>query len=162
MRALLDREHRDVLQQFAWSKVLLGFDYDGTLAPIVTDPKRAMMRKSTFALLKRVAERYPTVIISGRAHADVRKLMGGLHVAGIIGNHGLEPWHSSERFEKTVKRWLPVLRKALDGISGVKVEDKRYSVAVHYRLARNPRTAARWTPCWAATAARTPTPCPSR
>jgi trehalose 6-phosphate phosphatase len=137
MRALLDKAHRDVLQQFAWSKVLLGFDFDGTLAPIVTDPDRAVMRPKTRALLAKVAKRYPCVIISGRAHKDVRKLVTGVDVAGVIGNHGLEPWHSSDRFERSVKRWVPKLHKALDGVPGVQIENKRFSVAVHYRQARN-------------------------
>jgi trehalose 6-phosphate phosphatase len=32
---------------FAWSNVLLAFDYDGTLAPLVAAPHRARMRVST-------------------------------------------------------------------------------------------------------------------
>ena len=44
MRDILSRAGREVLQQFAWSNVLLAFDYDGTLAPIVRDPNKAAMR----------------------------------------------------------------------------------------------------------------------
>ena len=141
MGALLNREHREVLQQFAWSKVLLAFDYDGTLAPIVSDPRRAVLRKSTRELLSQVAERYPTVVISGRSHADVRKRVSGLGVAGVIGNHGLEPWAAADRYHRAVKRWMPKLHRALGDVPGVQVENKHYSVALHYRHAKNKRTA---------------------
>ena len=57
MRDILSRGNREVLQQFAWSKVLLAFDYDGTLAPIVMDPDRAAMRPTTRRRLAAVAAR---------------------------------------------------------------------------------------------------------
>ena len=72
MRHILARANRDVLRQFACSRVLLAFDYDGTLAPIVSDPKQAAMRATTRALLSEIAKRYPCVVISGRARADAR------------------------------------------------------------------------------------------
>lgn len=141
MTPLLDRQHRDVLQQFAWSKVLLAFDYDGTLAPIVSDPKQAVLRPSTRALLAEVARRYPCVVISGRAHADVRKRVAGLGIQSVIGNHGLEPWHSAARFARAVRKWMPVLQRKLGHLPGVKIEDKHYSVAIHFRHARRKREA---------------------
>lgn len=141
MAPLLDRQHRDVLQQFAWSKVLLAFDFDGTLAPIVADPRRAILRPSTRALLSEVARRYPCVIISGRAHADVRKRVAGLGIQSVIGNHGLEPWGSADRFARAVRRWMPVLKRKLAPIAGVKIEDKHFSVAIHYRHARRKKEA---------------------
>jgi trehalose 6-phosphate phosphatase len=139
--ALLFPRNREVLQQFAWSNVLLAFDFDGTLAPIVTDPRKAALRPSTRALLARVARRYPVVVISGRARADVRRRVAGLGVKSVIGNHGLEPWSSGVRFERTVRRWLPSLRQALGSFAGVKIEDKQYSLAIHYRAARRKREA---------------------
>ena len=33
---LFSRANHDLLEMFAWSNVLLAFDYDGTLAPLVT------------------------------------------------------------------------------------------------------------------------------
>ena len=48
---------------FAWSNVLLSFDYDGTLAPLVSAPARATMRVSTRHLLRRASRLYPCVVI---------------------------------------------------------------------------------------------------
>ena len=45
MKPLFDKEGLQVLRQFAWSNVLLAFDFDGTLAPIVTEPGEARMRR---------------------------------------------------------------------------------------------------------------------
>ena len=57
MKDILSRAHREVLQQYAWSNVLLAFDYDGTLAPIVRDPEKAAMRPAMRRLLVQVAQR---------------------------------------------------------------------------------------------------------
>lgn len=141
MTALLAPRNRDVLQTFAWSKVLVGFDFDGTLAPIVADPRRAQLRPSTRTLLEQVARRYPCVVISGRGYEDVRRRVAGLGIKGVIGNHGLEPWHSGARFQRAVRRWLPQLRRALAAVPGVTVEDKHFSLAIHYRHARRKREA---------------------
>ena len=40
MKNILARANREVLEQFAWSNVLLAFDYDGTLAPDRRRPGR--------------------------------------------------------------------------------------------------------------------------
>ena len=139
MAAILSPRNLEVLQQFAWSNVLLGFDFDGTLAPIVADPDQARLRPSTRALLAQVARRYPCVVISGRAHADVRRRVAGLGIKGVIGNHGLEPWHLASRFRAAVRGWLPRLHRALSQFPGVVIEDKQYSLAIHYRQARRKR-----------------------
>ena len=66
MTYLFSRPTHDLLETFAWSNVLLAFDYDGTLAPIAARPEDAHMRPDTQALLTSVARAYPTVVISGR------------------------------------------------------------------------------------------------
>jgi trehalose 6-phosphate phosphatase len=136
MRYLLARANRDVLEQFACSRTLLGFDYDGTLAPIVRDPDRAALRPSTRRLLREVARAYPCVVISGRSRADVRRRLRGILLAEVIGNHGGEPWHASARARREVRRWLTRLQDRLGGIPGVVIEDKGLSLSVHYRRAR--------------------------
>jgi len=141
MRDILAGPQREVLRQLAWSRVLLGFDFDGTLAPIVRDPARAGMRARTRELLAELARRYPVVVISGRAHADVLARLAGIELAGVIGNHGLEPWRASERLRQLVARWKAELAPALAGWRGVVLEDKTYSLALHYRRERKKRAA---------------------
>ena len=69
-------------------------DVDGVLAPIVQRPEDAHVREETSVLLGRLARRYACVAcISGRAAADVRRLVGvgGIAYAGSHGAELLEP-----------------------------------------------------------------------
>ena len=76
MRYVLTRKSEEAVRRFLASPVLLAFDFDGTLAPIVGDPDRARLRPATRRLLRRVADAWPCVVISGRSRADVeRKLV---------------------------------------------------------------------------------------
>jgi len=133
---VLSQSSRVVLEEFASSKVLLAFDYDGTLAPIVTDPRRARMRARSRDLLLGLTRHFPVVVISGRAQSDLVKKLRGSGVSEMIGNHGMEPRHASSRYIVEVERWLPLIRAAVAAFTGVVVEDKGYSVAIHYRLSR--------------------------
>jgi len=139
---LFTRANQDLLEMFAWSNVLLAFDYDGTLAPLVNAPARATMRISTRRLLRRTSKLYPCVVISGRARGDALGRLRGVEVCRVIGNHGAEPSPGAEAMQRRVRRWLPVLKSRLSRYQGVIVEDKEFSVAVHYRQARQ-RNAAR-------------------
>jgi trehalose 6-phosphate phosphatase len=136
MKNVLSRSNLEVLEQIAWSNALLAFDFDGTLAPIVADPARAGMRARTRGLLDELTGLYPVCVISGRAQRDVRARLDGVQVREVVGNHGLEPWHESDSFVREVRRWLPILEEALAEHRGVVIEDKAFSVAIHYRASR--------------------------
>ncbi|HEX2880802.1 MAG TPA: trehalose-phosphatase [Polyangiaceae bacterium] len=141
MKNILSQAHREVLEQFSWSNVLLAFDYDGTLAPIVDDPKRAFMRQTTRNLLEAVVKLYPTIVISGRARDDARRLLHGVRVNEVIGNHGLEPWHTTDELTEQVQRWASLLQRQLASFRGLQLEDKTFSLAVHYRQSREKKKA---------------------
>ncbi|HKT80675.1 MAG TPA: trehalose-phosphatase [Vicinamibacterales bacterium] len=136
------REAQQRLEMFAWANVLLAFDFDGTLAPLTASPGRAAMRASTRRLLKQICRLYPSVVISGRSRADVRSRLRGVDLCQIVGNHGSEPWLGSAAIQRRIRTWVPTLRRQLAGEPGVVIEDKGFSVAVHYR-ASSDRSAAR-------------------
>ena len=48
---------------------------------------------------------YPCVVISGRSRDDVGRRLRGVPLAGVVGNHGLEPWHAESRATRGVGRW---------------------------------------------------------
>jgi len=141
MKHILAEAQRDVLAQLSWSNVLLGFDFDGTLAPIVADPQRAEPRASTRRLLERLVDLYPCVVISGRAVPDVKRRLAGLGLRAVIGNHGLEPWRATDDLRRTVERWKALLVPVLATLPGVEIEDKTYSLALHYRRSRKKKEA---------------------
>jgi trehalose 6-phosphate phosphatase len=141
MKNILSRQNRPLLEQFAWSNVLLAFDYDGTLAPIAEDPERAFMRPTTRELLQKISRRYPCIIISGRAQDDALRKLRGTGVYEVVGNHGLEPRHATSRLLDQVQRWLPVIEPAVEGHKGVVIENKLFSLAIHYRRSREKKKA---------------------
>ncbi len=136
MKPLFGREGLARLRRFAGSNVLLAFDYDGTLAPIVSAPGAVRMRRSTRVLFSTLAKRYPCVIISGRSRADLLARLRGISVALVVGNHGVEPWDAPRPERPMIRRWRTLLEARLNPLDGIEIEDKGYSIAIHYRRAR--------------------------
>jgi trehalose 6-phosphate phosphatase len=140
MKNLLLPANRVTLHEFVRGPVALVFDFDGTLAPIVRDPAAAALRPRTRALLARVAKRYPTAVLSGRAQKDVAARLHGIPLEHVVGNHGFE-WTGTpfggRLIAERVQAWHAALRTRLGSTDGVEIEDKRYSLAIHYRRARD-------------------------
>ena len=143
MKYILSAGNRGVLRKFASPDTLVAFDFDGTLAPIVRDRDLAAVRRTTRRLLAGLAACYSCVVISGRARKDVQRRLRGTGIRNVVGNHGIEPWSASPTLEQAVRRWLPLLSAGLRQFDGVEIEDKRFSVAVHYRGATRKQGARR-------------------
>lgn len=113
-------------------------DYDGTLAPIVFRPEHARLSAGMRETLGALATTWPTFVVSGRDLEDVRRLVG---IEGIAyaGSHGFDIAGPKIRFEvdpdvvPRIAGAAAELRAALAVIPGARVEDKRFSVAVHHR-----------------------------
>lgn len=146
MKHILARAQRAVLQDLSRRRAVLAFDFDGTLAPIVPDPGKARMRPVTRRLLNEVARLYPSAVVSGRALGDLRPRLEGVALRGLVGNHGAEDGARRPRRERAlhaVRDWQPVLRERLGPIPGVWIEDKRYTLTIHFRQAPRPARARR-------------------
>jgi trehalose 6-phosphate phosphatase len=142
-RSILSPRGRRVVGRFARSRVLVAFDYDGTLAPIARTPGAAGMRHATRQLLDRVAELYPCAIVSGRAYADLASRITRPPMRFLFGNHGIEPLAIDRSGAALVRQWVAQLRPQLAGAAGVVVENKTHSIAVHFRAAPDRRRAKR-------------------
>jgi trehalose 6-phosphate phosphatase len=141
---LLAPEQTAVLDALAARKPLLAFDFDGTLAPIVEDPASAHPDAETLAALKRAAALYPCAILTGRARRDLLARFHCLGMAELVGNHGVEwdpPIPQMGAAQRTVAAWAPLLEKALSGDPEVRIENKSFSLALHYRGAGDPKRA---------------------
>ncbi len=143
MKDILAASDRDVIERVARSQSLLAFDFDGTLAPIVADREAARMRGRTRALLLEVAQLYPCVVISGRSRGDVLPRLDGAVMVEIVGNHGIEPSPDQESVAAINAALRRALALELYGVAGVEMEDKRFSLAIHYRGSRDPIEARR-------------------
>lgn len=133
MQYLLSPACRPILRRLANQRTLCAFDFDGTLAPIVDHPEDAAMREPTHRLLGRLSELFPCVILSGRARADLLKKLEGLCLARVIGGHGSEPEAIARRRQGRIQKWRVAIEKQLGSTKGIWVEDKGFSLAVHYR-----------------------------
>lgn len=136
MTYLFSRPNQDLLEMFAWSNVLLAFDYDGTLAPLVDSPADAAMRPSTRRLLKLACRLYPCIVVTGRARNDAAARLRNIDLCRVVGNHGAEPSPHGKAMRRRVQQWMPELTARLSQRQGVIIEDKGFSVALHYRQAR--------------------------
>ena len=121
------------------NQIAVFLDYDGTLAPIVSQPEEAFLSDSMREALRELASLVPLAILSGRDLDDVRERVGidnvvyaGSHGFDIAGPDGLRRQMASDFLPKldTAEKKL---QEALDGISGARVERKRLSIATHYR-----------------------------
>jgi alpha,alpha-trehalase len=124
-------------------------DYDGTLTPIVSRPELAVLGDDMRAALASLARVWPTVIVTGRAREDVQRLVS-LDTIAYAGSHGFDivaPGPPALR-HLVGEEHLPIVRTAsealrieLEDVEGARVEDKRFAVAIHYRLVNDANVA---------------------
>jgi trehalose 6-phosphate phosphatase len=135
MKAILSAEGHGVIEELAARHALLAFDFDGTLAPLVADRAAAGVPVTTRRLLRALSLFYPCAVVSGRARSDVAVRLERIPLFAIVGNHGAEAGFG--RLDRTrrarVLCWVRTLKKDLSLVPGVEIEDKGFSVAVHYR-----------------------------
>jgi trehalose 6-phosphate phosphatase len=125
--------------------VLWLFDFDGTLAPIVKHPLEAAMPPDLRRLLRQLAQRHPgrVGVLTGRALGPLRKLVG-LPELIYGGTHGFEiegpdfRWRHpvSSVQQKRLHQMARLWRRELTGLRGLWMENKKWSLCVHYRQAR--------------------------
>src|SRR5215212_169474 len=116
-------------------------DYDGTLTPIVDRPEDAVISQGMRNAVRRLAQRCPVCVVSGRDRRVVQELIG-LDDLIVAGSHGFDIWSpegaiergEGTEFEVLLAEVKARLHEELDPIEGALVEPKRSSVAAHYRL----------------------------
>ena len=123
-------------------------DIDGTLAPIAPRPDQAKVPADTCKALERLID-IPdahVAIVTGRSVTDARRIVP-LTGIGVIGNHGFEVLGESGEVisEPAALTYLDAVRKAAKALAplptqvhGVVLEDKHWTLSVHYRLAARP------------------------
>jgi trehalose 6-phosphate synthase/phosphatase len=129
---------------------ILFFDYDGTLAPIVPDPAKAIMGEDVKKLLNDIAKRDTVVIVSGRDRYFLDKLFSDLPVH-MIAEHGAlikardsGEWQLNEGYEENWKDGIrPMMQIYAKRCPGAFVEEKETALAWHYRTADDKEYATR-------------------
>lgn len=124
----------------------LFLDFDGTLVDIVERPDAVAVDPSLAGILTRLQERLngALAIISGRPVSFLDSRLSP-HLYDIAGLHGLEhriagTLHLCDPDEHPqLRRMVGRLQDAVIGKTGVLIEDKGCSVAIHWRLAPQER-----------------------
>lgn len=119
-------------------------DFDGTLSDFADTAAEARIREENARALDLLADRVTLVaLVSGRATADLRARFERPWLR-YYGSHGLDRWHEdSVRIVPAAEEWRTSLQQLLAEFtpppdSGVYVEDKGITAAVHYRLSDDP------------------------
>jgi len=132
---------------------VVALDFDGTLAPIVADPRQARAHPDAVPALTALAPKVAAVVVITGRPAEVAVRYGGFADAPgldhlvVLGHYGAERWDAASG-EITapdphpgvaeVRAALPVI---LAGFEGAWIEDKGFAVAVHTRRAADPQAA---------------------
>lgn len=132
-------EWPELQRRIAASGTVVFLDYDGTLTPIAPRPELAVLSASMRNTLQCIANRWPTAIVTGRALDQILRMldMPGLTCAGSHGFdiQGPHTRHQVGRAERqTINAAFDRIRQRTAGTEGILIENKTFSVAVHYRL----------------------------
>jgi len=129
-------------------RLLVASDYDGTLAPIVSDPSKATPHRESVSALRALAGLPGTTaaVISGRALRDLAALSRLPVEVQLIGSHGSEfDIGFVHAIDADAKQLLREVQTTLGEISathpGTTIEVKPASVALHVRNAVSPEIA---------------------
>jgi trehalose 6-phosphate phosphatase len=130
------------------ARALIATDFDGTLAPIVADPREARAHPGAVAALRELAGVVGTLaVITGRPAAEAVELGGFEAVPGLIvlGHYGLERWEDGALTGPGDLPGVEAARERVPGVlagagapEGLWVEDKGSALAVHTRRAADP------------------------
>lgn len=130
-----------LIDDVAGRRLFVCLDYDGTLSAIVSDPDTATLIPGAAEALERLAAQCPVAVLSGRDLADIRDRVGlpGLWYAGSHGFELVGPDGSRDQNDaaasavRVLEAAAADLSHELEHLPGVRVEHKRFAVAIHYR-----------------------------
>lgn len=128
-----------------YHKIALFLDYDGTLVPIQKDPSQCILSNKIKSQLKLLAgsDRCYLTILSGRSLSDIRKMAGIKNIC-YGGNHGLDIAGIDIRYthpkalstRQVIIKIKKLLDKEIRTIKGAWLEDKKFTLSLHFRSAR--------------------------
>jgi trehalose 6-phosphate phosphatase len=138
-------KNRQVLHKTPLSSldnIAVMLDVDGTLLDIAPRPQEVFVPKNLRETLQRLRRQLDGAVafVSGRPLHDIDRIFAPL-ILPAVGGHGAEIRMSEDRDVKRHTRvnFDPVLKARFYEIAkigpGIIVEDKDYSIALHYRLA---------------------------
>jgi trehalose 6-phosphate phosphatase len=130
----------DVFTKLDLKTIALLLDVDGTIVDIGPSPTEVQVSRALLESLNRLFELTggAMALVSGRPIGDLDRLFAPLHLP-VVGGHGAEMRVRDNEIFYWTKPLPPDLRQRLADVQnigpGIVVEDKGYSLALHYRQA---------------------------
>lgn len=142
----------EILHLSEGKQIVMFLDYDGTLSPIVDDPDRAFMSRKMRRTVRKLANCFPTAIVSGRCIEKVYNFVK-LTELYYAGSHGMDikgPEQGS-KYEQILQdsksllcqpatELLPMIDEVYHKLvektkstPGAQVENNKFCVSVHFR-----------------------------
>lgn len=119
------------------------FDFDGTLADIVENYNEVIFTTTTRSTIESLSEKYFVGLLTGRSLIDIKNIISLPNLV-YAGNHGLEiqmnttnHWQHPDIPMQQLKASRQELQKIFAKKTGVKIENKNLSLAVHFRQAES-------------------------
>ena len=147
----LSPELSEALRRAAQAPALvIACDYDGTLAPFVDDPTRAVPAPGAVAALERLAAlpRTTVALLSGRNRAALAQVSGADTPVVLVGSHGSE-WEGGfdtpldDDEVALLARVGSDLEEIVSRTPGAHVESKPTAAVLHVRPVEDPDLRAR-------------------
>jgi trehalose 6-phosphate synthase/phosphatase len=131
---------------FQASRRLLILDYDGTLIPFARRPLQAVPPPTVIDLLAKLASepKNRVALVSGRPAEILDRWFGKVPQLCLVAEHGAEIKTPSDSSWKSLRPqtptdWkdgvMPILEHFVDRTPGSFVEEKKYALVWHYRMA---------------------------
>jgi trehalose 6-phosphate phosphatase len=127
-------------QDITTRKPIFFLDFDGTLAPIVSEPDGAELAPQMFDILSQLNKNTFCAIITGRDRADIEKriaidnlVYAGSHGYDIIGPNLNWIYEKGKASIPQLDNAQRELNNSIGKIEGIKIERKKFAIAVHYR-----------------------------
>ena len=130
--------------QFGEIAGLFIFDFDGTLSSIVPDRDAACLHPACRQLLKALVQ-IPDQFVAVLSSREIEDLSRRIPLPGVIlggasglewrmpGGHRIHPGDVAETRREETRAFVAPMLSRLSSFPGVEVENKGWSVAIHYR-----------------------------
>ncbi|TNM69462.1 trehalose-phosphatase [Streptomyces sp. NP160] len=121
--------------------VLLAFDFDGVLAPIVEQPGGARALPASASAIDELVrtDRVAVALVSGRAMDSLREVSGPPEGALLVASHGAEgdgvPSELDDGQRALLARVVEAVRAVVDAHAGTHLELKPAGAVIHTRSA---------------------------
>jgi trehalose 6-phosphate phosphatase len=139
----------EIIEASRGKQIVMFLDYDGTLSPIVPDPERAFMSKKMRRTVRKLAQCFPTAIVSGRCRDKVFNFVK-LTELYYAGSHGMDIkgpekgskykkdcenllFQPANEFLPMIDEVYNILVEKTKSTPGAKVENNKFCLSVHFR-----------------------------